>query len=132
MATGQRAGMDVFGTDYPTADGTCVRDYIHVADLAKAHALALAHLRRGGQSDIFNCGYGQGYSVLQVIEAVARAAGKSIDAKRVPRRPGDPAQIVAASDKIRASLGWTPRFADLDTIVGHALAWERRQRGPAR
>ena len=125
VATGKRAGMDVFGTDYPTADGTCVRDYIHVSDLARAHAQALGHLRGGGQSEIFNCGYGRGYSVLEVIEAVRRVSGAKVEAKLVPRRPGDPAQIVAASDKIRGRLGWTPRHADLDTIVGHALAWER-------
>ncbi len=125
VATGKRPAMDVFGTDYPTADGTCVRDYIHVADLADAHALALAHLRRGGQSEIFNCGYGRGSSVLQVIDAVRRVSGHPVTAKLGPRRPGDPAQIVAASDKIRATLGWSPKFDDLDTIVRHALAWER-------
>lgn len=125
-ALGQRPRMEVFGTDYPTADGTCVRDYIHVKDLARAHMAALAHLRDGGKSDIFNCGYGQGYSVLQVIDAVKRASGAKFEVKLSPRRPGDPASVVAAPAKIRRDLGWEPKFANLDTIVTHALAWENR------
>ena len=96
-ALGKRPGMEVFGTDYDTPDGTCVRDYIHVKDLARAHVAALAHLAAGGQSDIFNCGYGKGYSVLEVIEAVKRVSKKPLAAKMSPRRPGDPASIVAAS-----------------------------------
>ncbi len=123
-ALGKRPGMEVFGTDYDTPDGTCVRDYIHVKDLARAHVAALAHLAAGGQSDIFNCGYGKGYSVLEVIEAVKRVSKKALAAKMSPRRPGDPASIVAASDKIRGALGWKPEHDNLDLIVEHALAWE--------
>ncbi len=125
-ALGQRSHMEVFGTDYDTVDGTCVRDYIHVKDLARAHSAALAYLRKGGQSDIFNCGYSRGYSVSQVIDAVKRASGVDFEVRLAPRRPGDPAAIVAASDKIRATLGWQPMLDNLDTIVGHALAWERQ------
>ena len=128
-ALGKRGHMDVFGTDYETPDGTCVRDYIHVADLASAHAAALKYLRDGGATDAFNCGYSKGYSVLEVIEAVTRVSGKKIDARRSPRRPGDPARIVAGSDKIREHLGWKPKHDDLDLIVSHALAWEA-QLGP--
>ena len=124
-ALGKRAGMEVFGTDYDTADGTCVRDYIHVKDLARAHVAALSHLERGGQSDVFNCGYGKGYSVLEVLDAVKRVSGQALNVKMSPRRAGDPPAIVAASDKIRKELGWTPEHDDLDLIVGHALAWEK-------
>ena len=124
-ALGQRAGMDVFGTDYDTPDGTCIRDYIHVSDLISAHMDALAHLKRGGQSGIFNCGYGKGYSVLDVIKAVERANSAPIKHTLGPRRAGDPAGIVAGADKIREVLGWKPKHADLDFIVRSALAWER-------
>jgi UDP-glucose 4-epimerase len=123
-ATGKRDGMQVFGTDYETADGTCVRDYIHVSDLVAAHAKALAYLRQGGTSDIFNCGYSRGYSVLEVIEAVKRVSNVDFAVKMGPRRAGDPASIVAASEKIRSTLGWQPALDDLDTIVTHALNWE--------
>lgn len=102
-ALGRRAGMEVFGTDYPTPDGTCVRDYIHVTDLVRAHMAALRHLRAGAPSDVFNCGYSRGYSVLEVIDAVRRVAGVSFDVRIAPRRAGDPPSIVAASDKIRAA-----------------------------
>lgn len=125
-ALGKRAGMDVFGTDYPTPDGTCVRDYIHVTDLARAHLAALSYLRAGKASDIFNCGYTKGYSVLDVIDAVKRASGVDFKVTLSPRRPGDPAAIVAQSEKIRATLGWSARHDDLDTIVAQALAWERK------
>lgn len=125
-ALGQRGHMDVFGTDYETADGTCVRDYIHVRDLARAHSAALAYLRAGGQSDIFNCGYSRGYSVLQVIDAVKRVSGVDFEVRLAPRRPGDPAAIVAKSEKIRAALGWKPELDDLDRIVRHALDWEHQ------
>ncbi len=128
-ALGQRPHMDVFGTDYDTVDGTCVRDYIHVKDLARAHMAALAHLKSGGASDIFNCGYSRGYSVRQVIDAVKRVSGVDFTVHLAPRRPGDPAAIVAASDKIRSTLGWKPEYDDLDGIVRHALDWER-QLGP--
>lgn len=124
-AQGKRKSMSIFGTDYPTPDGTCLRDYIHVTDLVAAHMAALGYLERGGASDIFNCGYSSGYSVLEVIEAVKRAAGGPFPVKMGPRRPGDAEAIVADSAKIRATLGWTPKLADLDLIVQHALAWER-------
>lgn len=121
---GKRNHMEVFGTDYPTEDGTCVRDFIHVKDLARAHVAALTHLRNGGQADVFNCGYSKGYSVLQVIDAVKRVSRKAIDVRLSPRRSGDPAAIVAASTKIRGQLGWVPEHDDLDRIVSQALAWE--------
>jgi UDP-glucose 4-epimerase len=123
-ALGKRSHLDVFGTDYPTPDGTCIRDYIQISDLARAHSAALAYLAAGGASDTFNCGYGRGFSVLEVVAAVERAAGRAFDVRRGPRRAGDPAQIVAASEKIRSSLGWAPTYADLDVIVRQALAWE--------
>ncbi|OYW56493.1 MAG: UDP-glucose 4-epimerase GalE [Hyphomicrobium sp. 32-62-53] len=123
-ALGQRAHMDVFGTDYPTHDGTCVRDYIHVSDLIRAHVAALDYLRSGGKSDVFNCGYSKGFSVLEVIDAVKRVSGVNFDVRLSPRRAGDPAAIVAGSQKIRDALGWEPRNDELDEIVGHALAWE--------
>ena len=125
-ALGRRAQMQIFGMDYPTQDGTCIRDYIHVADLVRAHSDALAHLRQGGGSLTLNCGYGRGFSVIQVIEAVKRVAKTDFKVEFGPRRSGDPAQIVARSDRIRSALGWRPRHADLDTIVEHALAWERK------
>jgi UDP-glucose 4-epimerase len=124
-ALGRRAKMDVFGTDYPTPDGTCIRDYIHVTDLVRAHADALTYLRGGGGPQTLNCGYGHGFSVLEVIDAVKRVAKKDFRVERGGRRAGDPAQIVAASDRIRTVLGWRPQFDDLTTIVSHALAWER-------
>ena len=125
-ALGMRPKLDVYGTDYNTPDGTCVRDYIHVTDLANAHMAALTHLRRGGDSATFNCGYGHGYSVLEVVDAVKRVSKRDFKVELAPRRPGDPAMIVADSARIRAQLGWTPRFDNLDMIVEHALAWERR------
>lgn len=125
-ALGKRLMMEVFGTDYPTHDGTCIRDYIHVKDLARAHMSALAHLRKGGASDIFNCGYSKGFSVHEVIAAVKRASGNDFKVKLSPRRAGDPAAIVAASAKIRSQLGWVPEHDDLGTIVAQALAWEKR------
>jgi UDP-glucose 4-epimerase len=125
-ALNMRPGMQIFGTDYPTPDGTCVRDYIHVSDLINAHAAALAYLRGGGASSVFNCGYGQGYSVRQVIETVRQVSAVDFEARVAPRRPGDPASIVAGAERIRNELGWTPQFDDLATIVSHALAWERK------
>jgi UDP-glucose 4-epimerase len=124
-ALGKRAKIDVFGTDYPTPDGTCLRDYIHVTDLARAHTDALIHLRAGGRPITLNCGYGHGFSVLQVIETVKRVSGVDFRVDFAPRRPGDPARIVAKSDRIRQELGWRPRFDDLATIVRDALVWER-------
>jgi len=125
-ALGLRPKMDVFGTDYPTPDGTCIRDYIHVSDLVRAHSDALAYLRGGGVSVTLNCGYGRGFSVLEVIDTVKRVSGVDFKVELGPRRLGDPAQIVAASDRARATLHWEPHFDDLDTIVTHALAWERK------
>jgi UDP-glucose 4-epimerase len=125
-ALGMRPYVEIFGTDYDTRDGTCIRDYIHVADLIGAHSAALAHLRQGGASDTLNCGYGHGYSVREVIEAVKRVSASDFAVRPGSRRPGDPAAIVADSGRIRAMLGWAPQFDDLDTIVGHALGWERR------
>jgi UDP-glucose 4-epimerase len=125
-ALGKRPHMEIFGTDYPTADGTCTRDYIHVTDLAEAHMAALAHLSRGGASSVLNCGYSKGYTVLQVIDAVKRISGADFEVRLSARRQGDPASIVAASDRIRAELGWRPAHDDLDKIVAEALAWERK------
>jgi len=124
-ALGKRAGMDVFGTDYPTPDGTCLRDYIHVSDLVRAHSAALAHLRNGGASGTFNCGYGRGASVLEVIASVKRVSGVDFPVTIRGRRPGDPAALIANVERIHRTLSWQPRFQDLDTIVAHALAWER-------
>ena len=121
-----RPYLEVFGTDYPTPDGTCVRDYIHVTDLCRAHLAALYYLRAGGESQVMNCGYGSGFSVLEVIEAVKRAAGNDFPVRVAPRRPGDPAAIVAKADRVHDVLGWEPRYNDLDTIVDGALAWEKR------
>jgi UDP-glucose 4-epimerase len=124
-ALGQRPHLEVFGTDYPTPDGSCIRDYIQVTDLAKAHVAALEHLRRGGQSLTLNCGYGRGYSVLEVIEVVKRVSGVDFEVRLSPRRPGDPAALVAGADRIRKELGWQPRHDDLRGIVEQALRWER-------
>jgi UDP-glucose 4-epimerase len=126
-ALGLRPKLEVYGTDYPTPDGTCIRDYIHVGDLAAAHSDALRHLRNGGDSLTLNCGYGRGFSVLEVIDAVKRASGVDFRVDFAARRPGDPARIVAAADRARALLGWHPRLGDLATIVAHALAWERKR-----
>lgn len=123
-ATGKRPYMEVFGTDYPTRDGTCVRDYIHVSDLVNAHYLALERLRAGGGSMVANCGYGTGYSVLEVIDAVKRVAGSDFEVRISGRRPGDAVSIVADPSRCRAELGWKPRLDRLDAIVGHALEWE--------
>jgi len=125
-AIGKRPKMDVFGTDYPTPDGTCIRDYIHVSDLAKAHSAALAYLRNGGASATFNCGYGHGSSVLEVIAAVQRASGRDFPVEISGRRRGDPPSLVANVDRIRSALSWRPQFQNLDTIVAHALAWEKQ------
>jgi UDP-glucose 4-epimerase len=123
-AQGKRSHLDVYGTDYPTPDGTCVRDYIHVWDLAKAHSDALAYLRRGGESIVMNCGYSRGFSVLEVIDAVKRVSGRDFEVRLADRRPGDPPEIVAAWDLIRKTLDWRPELDDLDLIVRHALDWE--------
>jgi UDP-glucose 4-epimerase len=124
--TGQRPYLDIFGTDYPTADGTCVRDYIHVTDLVRAHWHALQYLRQGGESAIFNCGYGRGYSVLEVIDTVKRISGVDFELRIAGRRAGDPANLVAGTKRIYDLLPWQPQFEDLELIVEHALNWERK------
>jgi len=124
-ALGQRDKMDIFGTDYPTPDGTCVRDYIHVTDLVEAHALLLEHLRKGGDSTTLNCGYGRGYSVRQVVDTVKHVSGIDFRVDEGPRRAGDPPAIVAGADKVRRLLGWKPAYDDLEGIVQSALDWER-------
>jgi UDP-glucose 4-epimerase len=131
-AVGKREKVYVFGTDYDTPDGTGVRDYIHVEDLARAHLDALSYLRDGGQSEVLNCGYGHGYSVREVLKAVEKAHGKSLPIEEGPRRAGDPPTLIADAQRVRDVLGWTPQHDDLDFIVSTALAWEHRlQRQPA-
>jgi len=125
-ATGQRAKIDVFGTDYPTPDGSCIRDFIHVSDLAQAHSAALSYLRSGGRSVTLNCGYGRGYSVLETIEAVRRVSGRNFAIQYAPRRPGDIMTMVADTAGMRATLDFTPQYEDLETIAAHALAWEEK------
>jgi UDP-glucose 4-epimerase len=125
-AVGRRSHVSIFGTDYPTPDGTGVRDYIHVEDLATAHLDALAYLRKGGKPTTLNCGYGHGYSVRQVLDAVERVHGKPLKIKEEARREGDPPELVAAADKIQMLLGWKPRYDDLETIVRTSLAWEHK------
>jgi UDP-glucose 4-epimerase len=124
-ALGKRQFVEVFGTDYPTPDGTCIRDYIHVKDLAVAHRLALTFLRQGGRSLIANCGYSRGYSVLEILDAVQRVNGRKLDIRLADRRLGDPVAIVADSNLARSKFGWTPQFNNLDSIVSSALIWER-------
>ena len=125
-ALGMRKGMDVYGVDYATPDGSCLRDYIHVTDLARAHLDALRHLRGGGDSLVCNVGYQRGYSVLEVIDVVKKVSGVDFPVKIVGRRPGDPAAIVASNERIRTKLGWTPQHDNLEEIVRQALDWERR------
>jgi UDP-glucose 4-epimerase len=125
-ATGQRAKIDVYGTDYPTPDGSCIRDFIHVSDLAQAHRAALAYLRGGGKSVTLNCGYGRGYSVLETIEAVRSVSGRNFAVQYAARRPGDIMTMVADTRRIRGVLDWTPQYDDLATIATHALAWEEK------
>jgi UDP-glucose 4-epimerase len=125
-ALGQRPYLEVFGTDYPTKDGSCLRDYIQVTDLARAHLSALEHLRAGGDSLTLNCGYGRGFSVLEVVEVVKKVSGVDFKVMKSPRRLGDPAAIIAKADRIRAELGWMPEHDDLAKIVAQALAWEKQ------
>jgi len=125
-ATGQRAGISIFGTDYPTPDGTGLRDYIHVEDLAAAHLDALTYLRDGGESTTLNCGYGHGYSVREVLRAVEKENGAALHITEEARRAGDPPELVAVADKVRTVLGWAPQYDDLDTIVRTSLEWERK------
>ena len=131
VAVGKREQLYVFGTDYPTADGTGVRDYIHVDDLADAHVKALDYLRDGGESITLNCGYGHGYSVREVIDAVNRVNGTPIKVKEEVRRAGDPPALIARADRIRRVLGWEPRYDDIDFIVKTSLDWERKLRDKA-
>jgi len=130
-AAGVRPGLQIFGTDYPTPDGTGVRDYIHVEDLASAHLRALDYLRKDGASATLNCGYGHGFSVREVLRMVQQVSGKALAVEESPRRAGDPPSLVAKADRIRAVLGWEPRLDDLETIVRTQLEWEHRlQREP--
>lgn len=130
-AVGKRASISIFGTDYATPDGTGVRDYIHVEDLASAHLMALDYLRNQGASVTLNCGYGHGYSVREVLDAVQRVSGVQLNIKEQPRRAGDPPSLIAATHRIREVLGWTPRYDDLDAIVRTALNWEKKLAGKA-
>jgi UDP-glucose 4-epimerase len=125
-ALGKRNGLDVLGTDYPTPDGSCIRDYVHVSDLAQAHLDALAYLRRGGESLTCNIGYNAGYSVIEVVEVVKRVSGVDFEVRLKGRRAGDPASLVASNQRAKAKLGWTAQYNDLETIVRHALDWERK------
>jgi len=126
VALGRRSHISIFGTDYPTPDGTGVRDYIHVEDVASAHVAALRYLRRGGASTVLNAGYGRGYSVREVLSSIERIAGKRLTVREEPRRPGDPPSLVARAERIRSELDWEPRLDDLDTIVRTALRWEQQ------
>ena len=128
---GKRSHLSIFGTDYPTPDGTGVRDYLHIEDLASAHLRALAYLRAGGRPTTLNVGYGHGYSVREVLAMVEAVGGKKLEIREEPRRAGDPAYLVARAQRIRAELGWEPRYDDLQAIVSSSLAWERKlQREP--
>ena len=121
----RRSYMSIYGSDYPTPDGTCVRDYVHVSDLARAHLAALDHLRDGGESRTLNCGYGRGYSVREVVDAIRRVTGVDYEIRQAPRRAGDPASIVANSDQLM-KLGWEPKLNDLATMIEHAHDWEKK------
>ncbi len=125
VATGARASLELFGTDYATPDGTCVRDYIHVDDLAHAHLLALGYLRDGGLTDIFNCGYGYGYSVREVIRAMKKVSGVDFKVVESGRRPGDPPALIAANEKIQKTLNWQPKYNDLELICRSSYEWEK-------
>jgi UDP-glucose 4-epimerase len=128
---GKRPHVAIYGTDYDTPDGTGIRDYIHVEDLARAHLCALDYLRSGGASQVLNCGYGHGYSVREVLASVNRVAGRSIPVIEEPRREGDPDRLVAAAGRVRSVLGWEPKLDDLDAIVRSSLRWEEKlQREP--
>jgi UDP-glucose 4-epimerase len=127
VALGRRANIKIFGRDYPTKDGTCIRDYIHVRDLAEAHLLALGGLSEANSRLIYNIGNGQGFSVVEVIDSVRRVTGRPIAVEECPLRPGDPAVLVASSEKIKTELGWKPKFAELDQIIASAWEWHRRR-----
>ncbi|MEJ5227804.1 UDP-glucose 4-epimerase GalE [Thermodesulfovibrio sp.] len=125
-ALGKRPFLEIYGTDYPTKDGTCIRDYIHVDDLAEAHLLALEYLMENGKSEVFNCGYGHGYSVREVVEATKRVSGVDFKVVETTRRAGDPPELVADSSKIKNTLNWMPKYDNLQYIVKTALEWERK------
>ncbi|WP_043336185.1 UDP-glucose 4-epimerase GalE [Belnapia moabensis] len=131
-ALGQRPEVAIYGEDYDTPDGTGIRDYIHVTDLARAHVEALRHLAMGGGTAVLNCGYGRGHSVRAVLRAVERATGVTLPVRIAPRRPGDPPAVVAAAERIRSVLAWRPAFDDLDVIIADAVTWERRMAGKNR
>ncbi len=126
-ATGKRKQMDLFGTDYPTKDGTCVRDYIHVSDLAEAHVKALEFLEKGGESQALNCGYGHGFSVKEVISRVKEITGVDFKVNQLPRRPGDPASLTAESSRLSKLTGWKPKYDDLNLIIKSAFEWEKNR-----
>jgi UDP-glucose 4-epimerase len=128
-ALGKQKEVTIFGTDYPTTDGTCVRDYIHVSDLADAHVLGLKYLMSGGETTKFNLGNGNGFSVREVIEAAREVTGKPIAAKEFDRRPGDPPALVGSAQRARSILGWDPKYADLRTILRHAWVWHQKRHG---
>lgn len=130
VGLGTRDNISIFGTDYPTPDGTCIRDYIHVSDLAEAHILGLSFLAKGNSSDVFNLGNGSGFSVKEVIEAARQVTGKEIPAVECDRRPGDPPSLVGASEKARKTLGWNPKYADIVTILEHAWQWHQKRHAP--
>ncbi|MFH7243433.1 MAG: UDP-glucose 4-epimerase GalE [Spirulina sp.] len=130
-ALGLREKIAIYGTDYPTPDGTCIRDYIHVCDLAEAHILGLEYLMDGGSSTVFNLGNGRGFSVREVIEAAQRITGRPIPVVEVDRRPGDSSELVGSSQKAREILGWNPQYGDIDTILAHAWQWHQRRHGAA-
>lgn len=125
---GTRSNIKVFGTDYDTPDGTCIRDYIHILDIAQAHALALKRLLSGGSSDFFNLGNGQGFSVQEVITACEKVCGKPVPVEKAPRRTGDPPRLIGCADKAHAQLGWKPQYAEIETILQHAWNWEQHRR----
>lgn len=127
-AAGKRDSVSIYGTDYPTPDGTGVRDYIHVADLARAHLKALSYLQNGGDSTTLNCGYGHGYSVREVLDTIERVSGKKLTIREAPRRPGDPPVLIAQAERIKDVLGWSAKYDDLDVIVEHSLEWEQNPR----
>jgi UDP-glucose 4-epimerase len=128
-ALNKRDSLSIFGTDYPTPDGTCVRDYIHVTDLAMAHVLGLEYLIGGGKTDVFNLGNGNGFSVKEVIETARKVTGRDIIAVECDRRPGDPPALVGSAEKARQVLGWNPQYADLNAIISHAWEWHQKRHG---
>jgi len=127
VATGERENIRIYGTDYPTPDGTCIRDYIHVSDLTQAHLLALEVLLSDGESAVYNLGNNRGYSVREVIELAEKVTGKKIAVMETERRPGDPARLIASSEKIKTSLGWKPKFENLETIIKTAWVWHQKE-----